>query len=104
MLVKKNLKARLSILSAICLFAFASCDFGFDGNSFQNKAGAYFKEMTSTAAISSYDIQPKDYLLNSSGVPCLPCTGEHTVTFYLRNPQKYSFARYQNMDLGLSGV
>ncbi|MBR5095556.1 MAG: hypothetical protein IK094_00430, partial [Treponema sp.] len=47
---------------------------------------------------------PKDYLLNSSGVPCLPCTGEHTVTFYLRNPQKYSFARYQNMDLGLSGV
>ena len=104
MLVKKNLKARLSILSAICLFAFASCDFGFDGNSFQNKAGAYFKEMTSTAAISSYDIQPKDYLTNSSGVPCLPCTGDHTVTFYLRNPQKYSFARYQNMDLGLSGV
>ncbi|MBQ7619158.1 MAG: hypothetical protein IJS51_03390, partial [Treponema sp.] len=55
-----------------CLGAFllaASCDFGFDGNSFQNKAGSYFKEMTSTAAISSYEIEPKDYLTNASGVP-----------------------------------
>ncbi|MBO7123716.1 MAG: hypothetical protein J6V90_10635, partial [Treponema sp.] len=50
-------------------FIAASCDFGFDGNSFQNKAGAYFKEMTSTAAISSYDIEPKDYLTNSRGIP-----------------------------------
>ncbi|MBO7122978.1 MAG: hypothetical protein J6V90_06850, partial [Treponema sp.] len=69
MLAKKSLKAGFSLLSALCFFALASCDFGFDGNSFQNKAGAYFKEMTSTAAISSYDIEPKDYLTNSRGIP-----------------------------------
>ena len=86
---------------ALCAVALASCNFGFDENSFQNKAAAYFKEMTSTAAISVYQIAPDDYVNNSAGVPCLPCTGDHTVTFILRNPQKYTFDKGSNMDLGL---
>ena len=98
---RNKLKTFFSSLFAIGALALTSCDFGFNENSFQNKAAAYFKEMTSTAAISVYQIAPDDYVNNSAGVPCLPCTGDHTVTFILRNPQKYTFDKGSNMDLGL---
>ena len=101
MLSRNKLKTFFSSLFAIGALALTSCDFGFNENSFQNKAAAYFKEMTSTAAISVYQIAPDDYVNNSAGVPCLPCTGDHTVTFILRNPQKYTFDKGSNMDLGL---
>jgi hypothetical protein len=84
--------------------AFVSCDFGLDGNSFQNKAGAYFKEMTSTAAVSAYEISPSDNPVNKDGVACVSSDQDCVVTFYLRNPQKYRFNAPGNMTLALKGL
>ena len=103
--MKKSFKARVAAAIALLIsLALASCDFGIDGNSFQNKAGAYFKEMTSTAAISAYQITPDDTLVNKSGVKCVPSSGDHTVNFILRNPQKYTFTLGTNMDFALKGL
>lgn len=70
---------------------FSSCDFGFDQNSFQNKVSEYFLDMTSSAAVALYEIAPNDTVKNRAGVDCVPASGEHVVSFYLRNPQKYRF-------------
>ena len=59
-----------SALFAACAFFFASCDFGFDSDSFQNKAGAYFKEMTSTAAVAAYKIDTDNVQTDRSGNIC----------------------------------
>ena len=93
----------LALALALSL-AFVSCDFGLDGNSFQNKAGAYFKEMTSTAAVSAYEISPSDNPLNKDGVACVSSDQDCVVTFYLRNPQKYRFNAPDNMTLALKGL
>ena len=91
-------------LALAASLAFVSCDFGLDGNSFQNKAGAYFKEMTSTAAVSAYEISPSDNPVNKDGVACVSSDQDCVVTFYLRNPQKYRFNAPDNMTLALKGL
>ncbi|MBQ3836495.1 MAG: hypothetical protein II814_05125, partial [Treponema sp.] len=92
-----------SALFAACAFFFASCDFGFDSDSFQNRAGAYFKEMTSTAAVAAYKIDTDNVQTDRSGNICFGYEGDRTVTFTLRNPQHYSFLTNRNMTLGLAG-
>ena len=98
------------IFSAAAALAFllASCDFGFDGNSFQNKAGAYFKEMTSTASIEAYRITPDGAPTDKNGNICLSYEDTYSVEFTLRNPQHYQFLYGRNMlfslaDSGLPG-
>ena len=98
------------IFSAAAALAFllASCDFGFDENSFQNKAGAYFKEMTSTASIESYKISPAGAPIDKYGNICLSYEDSYEVEFTLRNPQHYQFLYGRNMlfslaDSGLPG-
>ena len=92
-----------SALFAACAFFFASCDFGFDSDSFQNRAGAYFKEMTSTAAVAAYKIDTDNVQTDRSGNICFGYESDRTVTFTLRNPQHYSFLTNRNMTLGLAG-
>ena len=92
-----------SALFAACVFFFASCDFGFDSDSFQNRAGAYFKEMTSTAAVAAYKIDTDNVQTDRSGNICFGYESDRTVTFTLRNPQHYSFLTNRNMTLGLAG-
>ena len=98
------------IFSAAAALAFllASCDFGFDENSFQNKAGAYFKEMTSTASIETYKISPAGAPIDKYGNICLSYEDSYEVEFTLRNPQHYQFLYGRNMlfslaDSGLPG-
>ena len=98
------------IFSAAAALAFllASCDFGFDENSFQNKAGAYFKEMTSTASIETYKISPAGAPIDKYGNICLSYEDTYEVEFTLRNPQHYQFLYGRNMlfslaDSGLPG-
>lgn len=84
--------------------AFFSCDMGLNSDSFQNKVQSYFLEMTSTAAVGDYIISPGDILTDNNGATCVPSSNDHTVTFFLRNPQKYSFALHDNMELQLGGL
>ena len=94
--------------AAALAFLLASCDFGFDENSFQNKAGAYFKEMTSTASIETYKISPAGAPIDKYGNICLSYEDSYEVEFTLRNPQHYQFLYGRNMlfslaDSGLPG-
>ena len=86
-------------LAAACAVAFFSCDMGFNQNTFQNKVAEYFLEMTSTAAVGDYLISPGDIMTDNAGATCVPSSNDHTVTFYLRNPQKYNFTLGSNMTL-----
>ena len=81
---------------------FASCELGFDGDSFQNKAGAYFKEMTSTASIEAYKIIPDNAPTDKNGNICLSYEDTYAVEFTLRNPQHYSFSNGRNMSFELA--
>ena len=94
---------RLGVLLASVCALFASCDFGFDSDSFQNKAGAYFKEMTSTAAVANYSMDMDNVQTDKNGNFCFGYESDRTVTFTLRNPQHYTFLTNRNMTLGLAG-
>ena len=95
----KLLKILAAAFAATTALAFSSCsNLGLDNNSFQNKAGEYFLNMTSSAAVALYEIAPNDTVKNKAGVDCVPASGEHVVSFYLRNPQKYSFSMPGNMN------
>ncbi|MBR3542564.1 MAG: hypothetical protein IKN82_02575 [Treponema sp.] len=94
---------RLGVLLASVCALFASCDFGFDSDSFQNKAGAYFKEMTSTAAVANYSMDMDNVQTDKNGNFCFGYESDRTVTFILRNPQHYTFLTNRNMTLGLAG-
>lgn len=85
---------------------FASCDFGFDESSFQNKAAAYFKEMTSTASIEKYKINPDNVPTDKYGNFCFSYEDTCSVEFTLRNPQHYLFESGRNMtfELAQSGL
>ncbi|MEE3410391.1 MAG: SUMF1/EgtB/PvdO family nonheme iron enzyme [Treponema sp.] len=88
----KLLKKLAAVFAATTALAFSSCsNLGLDNNSFQNKVSSYFVEMTSSAAVALYEIAPNDTVKNKAGVDCVPASGEHVVSFYLRNPQKYRF-------------
>ena len=102
------LKKFIFSAAAALAFLLASCDFGFDGNSFQNKVGAYFKEMTSTASIEAYRITPDGAPTDKNGNICLSYEDTYSVEFTLRNPQHYQFLYGRNMlfslaDSGLPG-
>ena len=94
---------RLGVLLASVCALFASCDFGFDSDSFQNKAGSYFKEMTSTAAVANYSMDMDNVQTDKNGNFCFGYESDRTVTFTLRNPQHYTFLTNRNMTLGLAG-
>ena len=88
----KLVKKLAALFAATTALAFSSCsNLGLDEKSFQNKVNNYFLEMTSTAAVSLFEISPDDTVKNKAGVDCVPASGDHVVTFYLRNPQKYRF-------------
>ncbi len=88
----KLVKKLAALFAATTALAFSSCsNLGLDEKSFQNKVNSYFLEMTSTAAVSLFEIAPNDTVKNKAGVDCVPASGDHVVTFYLRNPQKYRF-------------
>ncbi|GEM_PF-956895 len=88
----KLLKKLAAAFAGATALAFSSCsNLGLDNNSFQNKVSSYFVEMTSSAAVALYEIAPNDTVKNKAGVDCVPASGEHVVSFYLRNPQKYRF-------------
>ena len=101
---KNTISLAKGAVGALCLgLLFAACDFGFNDDSFQNKAAAYFKEMTSTAAISSFEIAPEDSPTDKNGSVCLDYENDGTVVFTLRNPQHYTFTSGTNMTLELAG-
>ena len=105
-LFAKKIFSRAAVAAlALSAAVFASCDFGFDENSFQNRAGAYFKEMTSTASINAYSIEPDDAPTDRNGNTCFDYDNDdgYVVTFTLRNPQHYSFTSGTNMYLELAG-
>ena len=89
---------RLGVLLASVCALFASCDFGFDSDSFQNKAGSYFKEMTSTAAVANYSMDMDNVQTDKNGNFCFGYESDRTVT-----PQHYTFLTNRNMTLGLAG-
>ncbi len=102
----KLVKKLAALFAATTALAFSSCNnLGLDENSFQNKVQSYFLDMTSSAAVALYEIAPNDTVKNRAGVDCVPASGEHVVSFYLRNPQKYSFGEANMMlqigDMGL---
>ena len=97
-------RAMAAGFAAAVAAAFFSCDMGLNSDSFQNKVQSYFLEMTSTAAVGDYIISPGDILTDNNGATCVPSSNDHTVTFFLRNPQKYSFALHDNMELQLGGL
>ena len=102
----KLLKKLAAAFAGATALAFSSCsNLGLDNNSFQNKVSSYFVEMTSSAAVALYEIAPNDTVKNKAGVDCVPASGEHVVSFYLRNPQKYRFGEGNMMlqigDMGL---
>ena len=102
----KLLKKLAAAFAGATALAFSSCsNLGLDNNSFQNKVSSYFVEMTSSAAVALYEIAPNDTVKNKAGVDCVPASGEHVVSFYLRNPQKYRFGEgnitLQIGDMGL---
>lgn len=100
----KLVKKLAALLAATTALAFSSCsNLGLDENSFQNKVQNYFLEMTSTAAVSLFEIAPNDTVKNKAGVDCVPASGEHVVSFYLRNPQKYRFGE-GNMTLQIGDM
>ena len=100
----KLLKKLASAFAATTAIAFSSCsNLGLDNNSFQNKVSSYFVEMTSSAAVALYEIAPNDTVKNRAGVDCVPASGEHVVSFYLRNPQKYRFGE-GNMTLQIGDM
>lgn len=100
----KLVKKLAALFAATTALAFSSCNnLGLDENSFQNKVQSYFLDMTSSAAVALYEIAPNDTVKNRAGVDCVPASGEHVVSFYLRNPQKYRFGE-GNMTLSLAGM
>ena len=80
-----------------------ACELGFDSDSFQNKAGAYFKEMTSTAAVASYSLGSTKSMTDKNGNICFDYDSDKTISFTLRNPQHYTFTIGKNMTLTLAG-
>jgi len=101
----KLLKKLAALFAATTALALTSCDnLGFDANSFQNKVGSYFLEMTSSAAIALFEVTPDDTVKNKYGVDCVPATGDHVVSFTLRNPQKYRFTLHNNMECSVGGL
>lgn len=100
----KLLKKLAAAFAGATAIAFSSCsNLGLDNNSFQNKVSSYFVEMTSSAAVALYEIAPNDTVKNKAGVDCVPASGEHVVSFYLRNPQKYRFGE-DNMTLQIGDM
>ncbi len=97
----KKILSKITLAAAALLFA--ACDFGFDGDSFQNKAGAYFKEMTSTAAVVNYTMDMTDVLTDKDGNFCFGFDQDRKITFTLRNPQRYVFIPDNNLRFTLQG-
>ena len=97
----KKILSKIALAAAALLFA--ACDFGFDGDSFQNKAGAYFKEMTSTAAVVNYTMDMTDVLTDKDGNFCFGFDQDRKITFTLRNPQRYVFIPDNNLRFTLQG-
>ena len=78
----------LAILLGISLVLLSSCG-DFFSPDWQTPAKEFFKEYTETSAVMKMELDgtfPK----NTDAIPCLPCDDNHTVTFYLRNPQNYT--------------
>ncbi len=97
------MKRRLSLI-LLSTILFAACNFNtiFEP-SWDDPVKNFFDEYTNTASIGEYTISPNDLLLDKYGYICIPWTEDHEVTFYLRNPQHFSFVRGANMNLDLAG-
>lgn len=90
-------------LLAAAAMVFSSCsNMGMDGKSFQNKVSSYFKEMTSTAAVSSFELDPASAPTDKYGNFCFPYDQDCKVTLLLRNPQRYKFDTH-NMEFEMKG-
>ena len=102
--LRKNTAVRFfAALLAVAGFAFSSCaNMGMDGKSFQNKVSSYFKEMTSTAAVSSFELDPASAPTDKYGNFCFPYDQDCKVTLLLRNPQRYKFDTH-NMEFEMKG-
>lgn len=102
-LTKTRLVRFAAALLAAAAMAFSSCsNMGMDGKSFQNKVSSYFKEMTSTAAVSSYQLDPASAPTDKYGNFCFPYDQDCKVTLLLRNPQRYKFDTH-NMEFEMKG-
>lgn len=100
---ERKLKRKLSLI-LLSTILFAACNFNtiFEP-SWDDPVKNFFDEYTNTASIGEYSISPNDLLLDKYGYICIPWTEDHEVTFYLRNPQHFSFVRGANMNLDLAG-
>ena len=102
--LRKNTAVRFfAALLAAAVLAFSSCsNMGMDGKSFQNKVSSYFKEMTSTAAVNSFELDPASAPTDKYGNFCFPYDQDCKVTLLLRNPQRYKFDTH-NMEFEMKG-
>lgn len=100
---ERKLKRKLSLI-LLSTILFAACNFNtiFEP-SWDDPVKNFFDEYTNTASIGEFIISPNDLLLDKYGYICIPWTEDHEVTFYLRNPQHFSFVRGANMNFDLAG-
>jgi len=90
MMKGKMLQRLIQKILLAAVFLFSACDL----NSLFNPAwdepvNEFLKEYTETAGIMAMELDGS-YPKNSSGITCLPCTGDRKIKFYLRNPQNYT--------------
>lgn len=97
------MKRRLPFLLLSTLL-FTSCNFETLFNpSWNDPVKDYFEDYTNTASVGEYVISPDDTVTDKNGYLCIPYTRDHTITFYLCNPQLYEFTRDENLFLELAG-
>ncbi len=94
-------KFRFLLLS---IFLFTACNFNtLLQPTWDDPVKNFFDEYTNTASIGEYIINPNDSLIDKYGNICIPWTEDHEITFFLRNPQHFSFIKDTNMTLKLAG-
>ncbi len=87
------MKSRLNLFTGIIfLFSalfFVSCDFGtLLEPSFNDPVNNFFKEYTENSAIERVALPSGTE--NPSGILCIPSSRDGIISFYMRNPQKYT--------------
>ena len=76
------------IFSLLSLSLFVSCG-DFFSPDWGTPAKEFFKEYTETSAVMQLEYDA-EFPKNKDGIVCIPCNDDHSITFYLRNPQNYT--------------
>ncbi|HBD68719.1 MAG TPA: hypothetical protein DC014_05530 [Treponema sp.] len=91
------------IFSLLSLSLFVSCG-DFFSPDWGTPAKEFFKEYTETSAVMQLEYDA-EFPKNKDGIVCIPCNDDHSITFYLRNPQNYTLApHYEFKDSFVSDI